>query len=381
MQLPTSWRHLFLVLMGGGLLLLAACGGKSERPSPTTVPAPDRPMLLPAPPPVSAGALDTVLPQDSIPAIDDPQFQAADEVDDVAPDERLIAVEINGDARAYPLTILSSHEIVNDEIGGEPVAVTWCPLCYTALVFSRRVPGRDTPLTFGVSGKLLHNTLVMVDRQTGSLWSQLYGGAVAGTQQGASLAVFPSALTTWDEWRTLYPNGRVLSKSATCRQFDCSSPARYAVDPYESYYQAPDEGIIDYQIPRQAGNRGAKKRVLGVRAGGEARGYPYAELAQRPLHHDQLGGVPLLVWFRADTETAVVFDRRIEERAAPLTFHLAEDNPAFFIDEATGSRWRAPDGTAVSGPLAGERLRRIPATSAFEFGWEAYFPGSVSSDR
>jgi hypothetical protein len=149
------------------------------------------------------------------------------------------------------------------------------------------------------------------------------------------------------------------------------------VDPYESYYRTPYEGVVDYQIPREAGDREAKKRVLGVRAGGEARGYPYAELEQRPLHQDQLGGVPLLIWFQADTGTAAVFDRRVPKREAPLTFRPAEDDPDFFIDEETGSRWRAEDGTAVSGPLAGERLRRLPATAAFEFGWEAYFPGTV----
>ncbi len=122
------------------------------------------------------------------------------------PEERVIGVIINGDARAYPIPILSNHEIVNDIVGGEPVAITWCPLCYTALVFSRNVEGWDEPLSFGVSGKLLYNTLVMYDRQSNTLWSQLYGAAVEGDLAGRTLAVFPSVNTEWAAWQSQYPD-------------------------------------------------------------------------------------------------------------------------------------------------------------------------------
>ncbi len=245
---------------------------------------PDEPLALPPPPAVNPAAIITVLARDSIRSIDDPQFEPASAAAaGIDPDERVIGLVINGEARAYPIPILSAHEIVNDVVGGEPVAITWCPLCYTALVFSRRVGGQPEPLTFGVSGKLLENTLVLYDRQTESLWSQLYGGAIAGELTGSALGVFPSLHTEWAAWEALYPDSMVLSKALTCDQFDCGTYATnprgsYDIDPYESYYITPYEGIVNFQIPREAGVEERKARVLGVRVGGQARAYPFKVL-------------------------------------------------------------------------------------------------------
>ncbi|UCG24069.1 MAG: DUF3179 domain-containing protein, partial [Chloroflexota bacterium] len=136
---------LLVVVLTAGALLLP----RLSRPDHTR----DQPVLVPPPPEVDPALIDDLLPRGIIEAIDDPQFQTVDEVDpDMEPDERLIGVSINGDVRAYPINILSSHEIVNDIVGGEPIAVTWCPLCFSALVFSRHLQGHDEPLTFGVTG-------------------------------------------------------------------------------------------------------------------------------------------------------------------------------------------------------------------------------------
>ncbi|MFV1858067.1 MAG: DUF3179 domain-containing (seleno)protein, partial [Anaerolineales bacterium] len=198
---------------------------------PSRTPAPNQPLQFPPPPAVDTSDIVAVLPRDSIPAILEPRFISVEKANrEVAADERTIGVVINGDARAYPIPILSAHEIVNDVIGGEPVAVTWCPLCYTALVFSRRIEGIDEPLTLGVSGKLLHNTLVMYDKSSGSLWSQLYAAAVDGPLAGKSLAYFPSTHTEWQVWRTEYPNSKVLSKYQVCESNSCRD---YSIDPYK----------------------------------------------------------------------------------------------------------------------------------------------------
>lgn len=342
----------------------------------------DEPTLLPPPPAVDPEAIFTLLPRDSIMAIDDPQYATvAEAAEFLEPEEQIIGVLINGEARAYPLPIMSSHEIVNDVIGGEPVAVTWCPLCFSALVFSREVVGQDEPLTFGVSGKLLNETLVMYDRQTDTLWSQLYGAAVDGPLTGDRLSFFPSALTEWTSWREQYPDSLVLSKPLTCIQFDCGTYATnprgsYDVDPYAGYYNSADEGVVYRSIPRddeRASGR-PKRRVLGLRLAGIERAYPYSVLAQQPLVNDSINGLPVLVWFDAETLTGVAYRRDLDGRT--LTFSQASDKPATLIDEQTGSQWSTLTGQASSGPLQGRRLAPLVATPAFAFGWFGYFPNS-----
>lgn len=369
-----------------GLILMAASAALTWlvlarlRPAPSSSSALDRPLTIPPAPTVNPQAIDTLLPRDSIRAIDHPRFEPAAQVaPSMKPDERLIGLVINGDARAYPIPILSAHEVVNDVVGGEPVAVTWCPLCYTALVFSRHVPAREEPLTFGVSGKLLYNTLVMYDRQTDSLWSQLYGVSVDGPLSGERLSFFPSQFTTWEQWYAHYPESRALSKRLTCEQFNCGSYSEnprgsYVVDPYASYYEAEELGVVDNQIPRDAGPSTLKERLLGVRVGPAARAYPYTALRQRPLINDELNGLPVLIWFDQQTETGAAFQRRVEGQT--LTFRADNDDPRILVDEQTGSRWQAPSGRAISGPLRGRRLSSVVSTSAFAFGWYDYFPNS-----
>lgn len=287
------------------------------------------PIAIAAPESINPSDIESLLEQDSIRAIDNPKYESAEAGDStLEPNERVIGIFINGEARAYPIPILSSHEIVNDVVGGEPVAITWCPLCYTALVFSRRVEGQHHPLTFGVSGKLLYNTLVMFDRQTQTLWSQLYGFALQGTLAGTSLMVFPSTHTEWDVWKSQYPETLVLSKTLTCKQFGCGSYGdsvrfKYVVDPYVSYYNNPQEGVIDAQIPREANMPKAKKRVLGVRFSGKMRAYPFEIFTRQDVINDVIGGQPILVWFEPETQTAGAFLRQINDQT--LTFLVDAD--------------------------------------------------------
>lgn len=329
------------------------------------------------PPIIDQDALDTLLPPEAIPAIDDPQFETASKVEDIAEEERIIAVKINGDARAYPLTILSTHEIVNDNVGGEQIAVTWCPLCYSALVFDREVNGRL--LSFGVSGKLLQNTLIMIDRETGSFWSQLYSGAVDGEFRGTQLAVYPSILTEWHSWAAENPDGLVLSKKKTCAQFNCGTYAEnprgsYEVDPYASYYKSSDEGVVNRQIPRTEGSSRPKEIVLGVRLNEAARAYPFSLLSQQPVINDQLAGVPILIWFNPTTMTGAAYHREVEGMV--LTFQPDDANPNHLVDQETKSLWFGPTGSSEAGILSQTTLRPLISTPAFEFGWYGYFPQS-----
>lgn len=147
-------------------------------------------------------------PKDGIPAIDDPKFVDAAEARGLSPVEPVISVEIAGDARAYPLRILIWHEIVNDTVGGRPVAVTWCPLCNSSVVFDRRVDSRT--LSFGTTGKLRNSDLIMYDRETESWWQQFVGEAIVGELLGTVLKIVPARVESVERFRERFPHGRIL---------------------------------------------------------------------------------------------------------------------------------------------------------------------------
>ena len=146
-------------------------------------------------------------PKDGIPSIDDPQFVPIAEMSDIADSEPVIGLVVNGDARAYPLRVLTWHEIVNDIVGGVPVAITYCPLCNSSIVFDRRIEGNA--VEFGTTGKLRNSDLVMYDRETESWWQQFLGEAIVGARTGTRLEILPSRLESWSKFKTRNPGGRV----------------------------------------------------------------------------------------------------------------------------------------------------------------------------
>jgi hypothetical protein len=180
-------------------------------------------------------------PKDGIPAIDAPAFRPIAEVKDIAPNEPVIGLEIAGDARAYPLRILIWHEIVNDVIGGTPVAVTYCPLCNSAVVFERTVAGRV--LDFGTSGKLRNSDLVMYDRQTESWWQQFMGQSIVGTMMGAELKRVPAWLASFAEFEARYPKAMVLVPN---------NPAArpYGRNPYLGYDTSARPFLFKGELPK-----------------------------------------------------------------------------------------------------------------------------------
>ena len=151
-------------------------------------------------------------PKDGIPSIDDPQFVPVASAEDLAEREPVIGLTLGGEAKAYPLRVLTWHEIVNDEIGGVPVAVTYCPLCNAAIVFDRRVEvdGATEVLEFGTTGKLRRSDLVMYDRTTESWWQQFLGEAIVGSLTGTQLAMLPARLESWERFKAANPDGQVL---------------------------------------------------------------------------------------------------------------------------------------------------------------------------
>lgn len=165
-------------------------------------------------------------PKDGIPAIDRPRFVAASRAGFLEPDDAVLGIMHRGDARAYPVRILNWHEVVNDRIAGQPVAVTYCPLCGSGVAFVAEHGG--TVLNFGVSGLLYNSDVLLYDRATQSLWSQLMGRAISGSMKGAVLTALPLAHTTWAHWRTMHPSSRVLTP-------DTGYVRNYDRDPYAGY--------------------------------------------------------------------------------------------------------------------------------------------------
>lgn len=300
-----------------------------------------------------------VLPRDAIPAIDDPEFEPADAAGRLDSSELMIGLVGSGEQRAYSTWQLDRHEIVNDTFEGRPVAVTWCPLCGTAVVYDRRVAGRT--LSFGVSGMLYRDALVMYDRETGSLWSHVDGRALQGPLAGEVLQPVPSVHATWKEWKALYPSSQVLVKDGWYRSS------------YESYNRSSQLGIFGRRLNRTA--LGSKDRILGVRFNGDATAFLVDDVRRTGVVESEVGGVPIVLAAPGRNLPVVVFERRAGDRT--LTFTSAgSDEPALF-DRETGTRWRLADGRAVAGPLEGQQLARVPAHPAFWFGWYGFFPDSA----
>ncbi|MDP9397906.1 MAG: DUF3179 domain-containing protein, partial [Actinomycetota bacterium] len=328
-------------------------------------------------------------PPDGIPPIDDPRFLAAGEVDWLAGDEPVVALQVGDRHRAYPVQIMIWHEIVNDELAGTPVAVTYCPLCNSALAFDRRLGERL--LTLGTSGKLYRSDLVMYDRQTESLWSQIEGRAIGGHLAGEKLRRVPVQVVTWDAWRQAHPDGQVLSRETGVER-------DYGSNPYVGY-DAPAAHPFLFRGDADPRLR-PKERVLGLGdegadgvggvggVGGSGEKDPVAvvlaDLAEQRVAEVEVAGRPVTVWAVAglrsalDTDTVAAgrkvaatgaFDPMLGNRR--LTFTAAGTDT--FTDRQTGSTWNLL-GRAVAGPLAGQQLQPVGHLDTFWFAWAAFHP-------
>ena len=228
-------------------------------------------------------------------------------------------------------------------------------------MYAREIEGRQ--LTFGVSGKLIMNALVMYDRQTDSLWSQFLGVAVAGHFEGTALQPLGSSLTTWGEWRAEHPETLVLDQGG--RRHDA----------YAGYYADGSAGVLGESL---ADDRlGRKEFVAGVQWGGGAKAYPFRHLNETPIVNDSFRGRDLLVVFSPENATVAIYDRTVGDRT--LTFEAARGADAGGVaiplrDAETGSVWSGRSGDAVGGPLAGERLELLPSLQVFWFAWSDFFP-------
>ncbi|CAN5857731.1 DUF3179 domain-containing protein [soil metagenome] len=228
-------------------------------------------------------------PKDGIPALTDPKLVKAGEARYLRPDDRVAGMVIDGEARAYPLRILTWHEIVNDEIQSQPIAMTYCPLCDSVAAFDRRTC--DGVKEFGVSGLLYNSNVLMFDRdsQPEALWTQIGSEAVSGPLANQDLKSLPVELTTWADWSERHPETLVLSAQT-------GHPRDYNANPYAGYFQQP--GLM-FPVEPTSDRLPEKEKVLGVRApDGSSKAYPVSAFAKSngPAEIlDEVGGQPITI--------------------------------------------------------------------------------------
>jgi hypothetical protein len=312
-------------------------------------------------------------PPDGIPAIDEPNFEPAGRVGWLEDDEPVLSLTVEGETRAYPLQVMTWHEIVNDTVGGVPVAVTYCPLCNSGVAFERGVDGRV--LSFGTSGMLYADNLVMYDRQTESLWPQLTGQAAVGVLTGTELVAIPMGVVAWEDFRVANPSSLVLTRETG---FD----RPYGTNPYVGYDDP--EGDLLFEVPGKSDDRlPVKERVIGISDGDVSVALVRSALVDASPAVVAVGDRELVVWHKtgqvsaldADTVAGgddigtvavyvpVVDGRRLHFRAAGGAFR----------DQETGSRWNIL-GHATGGPLKGARLEPYRHLDTFWFAWVTFHP-------
>ena len=316
------------------------------------------------------------VPRDGIPPIDNPRFETIEEAEPVMNAlEPVITFKINGEAKAFPLAILTWHEVVNDTVGGVPVLVTFCPLCNSAIVLKRTLEGRV--FDFGVSGNLRNSDLIMWDRQTQTWWQQLTGEAIVGELAGHQLELIPAQIISWADFKEANPDSLVLSR-------DTGFDRPYGGNPYAGYDRVDRPPFLfngekdDRLLP--------KERVAAFNIGEVSAAFPFPLLEIERVVNYPINGTDVVVFFKPGTVSALdrsliidskdvgstgVFDAELDGQV--LTFRVENDE---FVDDQTGSVWNIL-GEAVAGAMQGKSLNSIVHGNHFWFAWGAFNPDTL----
>ncbi len=358
-------------------------------PSPTRAPTPD--VALEDEPPPGGAELEFTTdwrkhsvsyseilsggpPKDGIAAVDEPRYERVAKADEwLKPDEPVILVEIDGEARAYPIQILMWHEIVNDMVGDVPVTVTYCPLCNTGVAFERMFDGQM--LDFGTTGRLRYSNLIMYDRQTETWWQQATGEGIAGEYTGRQLTYVPASLISWADFKEAHPDGTVLSRQTGYTR-------SYGQNPYVGYDSRENSPFL-YRGPDTPEILPAMARVVTVDMVTGTVAYPYDVLQELHVVNDTVADTPIVVLWAPGTSSALnaLTVANGEDVGAATTFSRQMDGQTLtfswdgerIVDDQTGSEWNVL-GQAVSGPKKGSQLAPVVSINHFWFSWAAFRP-------
>lgn len=278
-----------------------------------------------------------ILERDTIAPVYEPEFVAADAVD-WTPSSLVLGVALEGEAKAYPITHLNFREMVIDELADQPIVVSWCPLCGTAMVHSRMIDGEV--LSFGNQGHLWQNAMTFYDHATGSIWSQPLGEAILGPMKGTRLELLPSTLTSWDSWMAEHPDTLALDAPG--------EPSSYRLSDMLL--------VIDFSEETVA--------------------YPFSALRGRRVVNDVVGGVELaIVLEEGDLSSWSVLGRTVSGQTLTLRWEGTD-----LVDEETGTIWDSTTGFGVDGDLSGETLPMLPALTVFPADFDSFWPDGEIRD-
>jgi len=318
-----------------------------------------------------------VLPRDGIRAVFEPRFDPVGEADEWLDDqEPVIALEYNGETRAYPLQILTWHEIVNDNVGGEPLVVTYCPLCNTAIAFKRTVNGDQR--IFGVSGALRHNDLIMYDRETETLWQQISGLGIVGEDAGTQLEFVSVQIVSWADFRDTFPDAQVLNRDTG------TFGTPYGENPYPLYDALGSNPLFPID-EFDNDTLELKERVLTVDLGDDPIAFPFSALTETVVLEAESAGQRVVAFWQPGTASAldkvfIIGGRNVGSAGAfipsaegqELSF---ENRDGAIVDLQTGSTWNVL-GKAVGGPMAGAELAPVISANHFWFAWAVFEPAT-----
>ena len=292
---------------------------------------------------------------DGIPSLDNPKLIGVADAEYLLDTDLVFGIEINGDARAYPLRIMGWHEMFNDVIGGVPLALAYCTLCGSGILFETQVEGRDKPLVFGSSGFLYRSNKLMFDRQTNSLWNQFTGQPVTGPllNSGIKLKIRPVVITSWANWKSSHPDTKVLSLDTGHRRNYGSGVV------YRDYFASPE--LMFPTIVRDESVLQRKDYVFGIRDVAASKAWPVSAFAGGKVINDEIGGRNIVLIGDEATRTVRAYERGDRE------FSVAADLSAL---NDGGGDWSVGED-ALTGP-GGEKLPRMPGHIAYWFAWDGY---------
>ncbi len=316
-------------------------------------------------------------PRDGIPPIDKPTFVDVNQAKTwIGDNEPVVFVKIKDKVKAYPIQVLIWHEIVNDALGGKQISVTFCPLCNSTIVFDRVLNGKL--YDFGTSGLLRNSDLVMYDRQSESLWQQFTGEAIIGDLAGQTLTMLPSAMISFKDYYTKYPNAKVLSK-------ETGHYRAYGNNPYVGYDDVNNSPFL-YSNPMDDRLK-PMQRVVTIANKHVAKAYTYKILKKKKVVNDIFSGNKIVVFHKSGTTSALDGQNIASSRNVGATsvfssvlngdsLDFVYDRTKGIIDTKTKSSWNI-FGEAVNGKLKGKVLKQIVHADHFWFSWAAFKPDTL----
>jgi len=349
---------------------IALCEALCTRPEPDLSHGPDDPPIIRAGSTLERGEIIDGGPgPDGIPPIEPPQFTLNTGAVNLAPSELVVGVKVGNDIRAYPHRILNWHEVVNDQfdIAGtsERATLSYCPLTGSAVLWKSFMEEGDE--TFGTSGLLYNSNLVMYDRETETLWSQMLERAVKGSQVNRIPDRLQVVETTWGTWQAMYPETSLLTE-------ETGFSRNYDDYPYGSYLE--DESLI-FPVDNMDDRRlHRKERVLGINVGTRSRVYPISNFSSDvEIINDTVGVMQVVVAGSSGLNFGVVYNRQLED-CTVLDFEAVQNKLPVVMRDNEGNEWDV-FGTAVSGARTGQQLQKTNSYIAYWFAWTAFFTGKA----